>query len=164
MRRGLSIRARLALVYALLAVLMLAAVTVSVWLIEQRDSRLTLERNARASAADLAVAVSAPSTDGDGDGYGAGTPTLACEPPEGTVSQDGDCDDADATVFPGAPERCDGHRNDCTPGEEPRSTWYLDGDGDGTGGEVSWTGCAPRLPEDRCSNAAGPWPGVRRLP
>ncbi len=73
MRRGLSIRARLALVYALLAVLMLAAVTVSVWLIEQRDSRLTLERNARASAADLAVAVSAPSTDGDGDVDDGGT-------------------------------------------------------------------------------------------
>jgi hypothetical protein len=42
--------------------------------------------------------------DGDGDGYGAGAATTACEPPEGFVSQDGDCDDSDSAFFPGATE------------------------------------------------------------
>ncbi|MBN93696.1 MAG: hypothetical protein CL928_06410, partial [Deltaproteobacteria bacterium] len=31
-----------------------------------------------------------------------------------SVTQDSDCDDADATVFPGAPELCDGIYNDCS--------------------------------------------------
>ena len=34
----------------------------------------------------------------------AAAPVLACEPPEGFVTQDGDCDDGDAAFFPGATE------------------------------------------------------------
>lgn len=45
-----------------------------------------------------AGASAAPSIDADGDGYTA----------------DVDCDDGDAHTFPGAPELCDGVRNDCT--------------------------------------------------
>lgn len=41
-----------------------------------------------------------PEVDADGDGY--------------TASQ-GDCDDANSTVYPGAPEYCDGLDNDCDP-------------------------------------------------
>ena len=47
-------------------------------------------------------------TDGDGDGYGdpAGSSVQACKGPSGTVSNADDCDDEDATVYPGAPELC----------------------------------------------------------
>jgi hypothetical protein len=40
--------------------------------------------------------------DGDGDGYGTGEAISACEAPSGTVSNDQDCDDGDAGVYPGS--------------------------------------------------------------
>uniref|UniRef100_UPI0021D45C4B putative metal-binding motif-containing protein n=1 Tax=Aestuariivivens sediminicola TaxID=2913560 RepID=UPI0021D45C4B len=64
-------------------------------------------------------------TDVDGDGYS---------------SPGGDCDDTDNTVFPGAPEICDGKDNDCdglTDDEDPDvtglNTYYRDSDSDGYG-------------------------------
>ncbi|MBN8609412.1 MAG: hypothetical protein J0L92_02420 [Deltaproteobacteria bacterium] len=51
--------------------------------------------------------------DGDGDGFGTGAGTLACAPPSGTSVMNGDCDDADALVYPGASESCDGVNEDC---------------------------------------------------
>jgi hypothetical protein len=46
--------------------------------------------------------------DGDGDGFGAPGPntTLACSQPADRVRTDDDCDDADADVYPRAPESC----------------------------------------------------------
>jgi len=64
--------------------------------------------------------------DGDGDGYAEGT----C--PAGTM--DGDCDDTDETIYPGAPELCDDIDNDCddTVDEEVEIvTCMRDADGDG---------------------------------
>jgi hypothetical protein len=62
-----------------------------------------------------------------------------------------DCDDADAAVFPDAPERCDGLDNDCDGliDEGPaEATFFLDADGDGFGtGEP--------VPSDSCAPAAG---------
>ncbi len=61
-------------------------------------------------------------TDADGDGFGFGA----------------DCDDSDATVFPSAPELCDGLDNNCNglvddePGENGVQGWS-DSDGDGFG-------------------------------
>nr|WP_281177174.1 Ig-like domain-containing protein [Marinobacterium profundum] len=53
--------------------------------------------------------------DGDADGFGvddAATNQLAYEIPEGTAAVAGDADDADDTVYPGAPEINDGKDND----------------------------------------------------
>ncbi|NBS68923.1 hypothetical protein EBT31_08395, partial [bacterium] len=54
--------------------------------------------------------------DNDGDGYGEdyslGIP-MCGESLEGYVAHDGDCDDSDATINPGATEVCDGIDNDC---------------------------------------------------
>ena len=65
-------------------------------------------------------------TDADGDGF----------------SQEEDCDDNDATVNPDARETCDGIDNDCDglfDDEDSNvfgtSTWYLDADADGYGGD-----------------------------
>jgi hypothetical protein len=52
--------------------------------------------------------------DGDTDSFGdASTYTYACAAPSGYVEDDTDCDDADATVFPGAVEAQDDQDEDC---------------------------------------------------
>lgn len=50
----------------------------------------------------------------DGDGWGRGRPVMACAAPDGWANRGSDCDDADLTAFPGAPEVCfDGRDQDC---------------------------------------------------
>jgi hypothetical protein len=64
---------------------------------------------------DDALDVSTFYADADGDGYGdAGSTTAACAAPSGYTADATDCDDADASVWPGATEVCgDGQINDC---------------------------------------------------
>ncbi|NVJ86007.1 MAG: HYR domain-containing protein, partial [Algoriphagus sp.] len=75
--------------------------------------------------------------DGDGDGYGDvnAQAIFACEAPAGYVTDNSDCDDSDATVYPGAPEVCDGKDNNCDGSidEGVQTAYYFDGDGDGYG-------------------------------
>jgi len=75
--------------------------------------------------------------DADGDGFGdPESTTEACDPPDGYVDNDIDCDDGDAFVHPGAFEQCDGIDNDCDPAtddSELEVDWYPDLDGDGYG-------------------------------
>jgi len=55
-------------------------------------------------------------TDADGDGVGVedGKTVAGCSPPDGYAETTGDCDDTDATAYPGALEACgDGVDNSC---------------------------------------------------
>jgi len=62
------------------------------------------------------------------------------------VMSDEDCDDLDASVYPGALEVCDGVDNDCDDetDEGVSTTYYADSDGDGFGAEDNSTeACSP---------------------
>ena len=81
--------------------------------------------------------------DSDHDGYGSSAVGIAaCEPPafflEPPVRIGGDCDDADALIHPGLPERCNTLDDDCDGVVDPIGTGngldlYADSDGDGYG-------------------------------
>ena len=87
--------------------------------------------------------------DADNDSYGTSTSKCLCSPSgnyRATVS--GDCNDNDATVYPGATERCDGKDNNCDgltdpPGSQGCTTYYYDYDNDTYGTSVSDCLCSP---------------------
>jgi hypothetical protein len=96
--------------------------------------------------------------DGDGDGYGRSTNTntmrWSCVRPNNRyVKTGGDCNDKDASIYPGAPELEDGKDNDCDgvvdDGLACLKPWYLDGDGDGYGRNstttIRWSCVRPNL-------------------
>ncbi len=81
--------------------------------------------------------------DGDGDAYGlTGLDQCWCDPTGSyTATLDGDCDDQDAAINPGAAEVCDGVDNDCNGSVDDGLTfadWYPDTDGDGFGNGAVW--------------------------
>lgn len=64
----------------------------------------------------------------------------ACEPAgdlddDGFTTEAGDCDDADATSYPGATELCDDKDNDCNGVADDSGYYYADTDGDGAGNQ-----------------------------
>jgi len=101
-------------------------------------------------ATDEAGAIDASTwyADADSDGYGDPAAThSSCSAPSGHVDDATDCDDADASISPGADETCDGADNDCdglTDEDDATDapTWYLDHDSDGYGTvDYTWVSC-----------------------
>ncbi len=112
--------------------------------------------------------------DDDGDGYGLEDDVVqSCHAPVGRADVEGDCDDDDASIHPGADETCDGVDNDCDDetDEDPvdGETWYTDDDGDGYGDPATGqSGCKPAGPvteiADDCDDAdAGIHPGAAEV-
>ncbi len=79
--------------------------------------------------------------DADADGFGSDALSVdACDQPSGMVDNNQDCNDLDADVNPDADELCDGRDNNCDGATDDdsaadASTWTLDADGDGFGGD-----------------------------
>ena len=78
--------------------------------------------------------------DDDGDGYGKSTTsTVSCSKPAGYVMPDGDCNDSDSSINPGASEVCNDIDDDCDRTVDEDATdaddYYPDDDGDGYGDE-----------------------------
>lgn len=72
--------------------------------------------------------------DRDGDGFGTDNTAYnkwSCVQPTGYVDIKGDCKDWDGSVYPGAPDPCDGIDNNCNGIVDEGLTWYKDEDNDG---------------------------------
>ncbi len=89
--------------------------------------------------------------DNDGDGYGSGITTQACSKPAGYVAVlNGDCNDANAAIHPGATEICNGLDDNCNGQTDEGlafTTYYQDLDLDGYGN--------PAVSKSACSQPAG---------
>lgn len=101
--------------------------------------------------------------DTDGDTFGdANNSTTSGTQPAGYVADDTDCDDTDGTIYPGAPELCDGQINDC--GTATLPTDEVDDDGDGyvdcTIDAGGWDGVGSVVGGDDCDdNDSNNYPG-----
>ncbi|NMO18014.1 hypothetical protein HPC49_14790 [Pyxidicoccus fallax] len=87
--------------------------------------------------------------DADADGYGTSSQTTqACSQPGGYVSNASDCNDAYASIRPGATEVCNGGDDNCNgeTDEGVRTTYYADGDGDGYGDSIIYRQLCARPP------------------
>lgn len=108
--------------------------------------------------------------DWDGDGFGGPEITVDCSKPVGYVDNDGDCDDNDKNVHPGAAEVCNMKDDNCNGQVDENlveQTHYEDKDGDGYGaatGKTAFAKCPPPgfapLPGDCDENDPKVHPGV----
>jgi len=107
--------------------------------------RVPDDTSAVGTGVDTADTDSVTPVDADGDGHA-------------SIATGGDdCDDHDPTVYPGAPEKCDGKDNDCN-GEVDDNPidgqpFYADADGDGYGDPNTIVyGCGPLPPKGGATN------------
>jgi hypothetical protein len=95
--------------------------------------------------------------DSDGDGYGNPAVSIqACSQPAGYVTNNTDCNDADAAVHPGAAEICNGKDDNCNGQVDeglPKNAYYMDLDGDGYG-DAKYTIQSCGRPEGYVSNSS----------
>jgi len=90
--------------------------------------------------------------DADGDEYGSTLSKCLCAATQAySATVAGDCNDSDASVFPGAPESCNGKDDNCDLVADPEgmpgcSVFYRDQDGDTIGSEEHKCLCAPDGP------------------
>ena len=86
-------------------------------------------------------------TDADGDGFGEGSSGQnLCEQPNGTVTNNTDCDDNNNAINPAVAEVCNGIDDDCSGASDDGLTfidYYTDSDNDGFGNpNISFNACA----------------------
>ena len=81
--------------------------------------------------------------DVDGDGFGNDNiSVVACNPPNGYVSNGIDCNDNNSNIYPGNVESCDNIDNDCNMlTDECCESYYVDNDGDGFGSNTTVESC-----------------------
>lgn len=102
-------------------------------------------------AADEGLTFSNYYADADADGYGDGAATNACASPgAGYVTSNGDCNDGNAQINPGATEICNAFDDNCDGQINeglPLTTYYDDADADGYGAGIPVVSCAPISPQ-----------------
>lgn len=95
------------------------------------------ERNYNGSIGGSACLMQTWYADADGDGYGnPAVTTVACNAPLGYVANNTDCNDANASIHPGAAEVCNSIDDNCNGSIDEGltfTTYYADADGDGYG-------------------------------
>ena len=109
--------------------------------------------------------------DADGDTFGdVSSVSTGCSAPVGTVSDNTDCDDTEAGVYPGATEVCDDLDNGCNgPDDDLVGAWYTDADNDGYGGStIASTACTQPIhtavaPDDCNDDEDFAFPGAPEL-
>ena len=123
-----------------------------VWAVSANDDDRSSGDGASSTSLSLAVGCDGVmyfrDTDRDGYGSAASGTRLDCEPREGYSTVEGDCDQNDAEINPGAEEYCNEHDDDCDDlvdeGSLPQAH-YPDPDGDGHGepGSEAVLDCPP---------------------
>jgi hypothetical protein len=113
------------------------------------STTVTLTGSATVTANFCSVQTWHPDLDEDGYGNPAGATINQCSQPAGYVADNTDCNDANASINPGATEMCDGVDNNCDGqiDEGVMLTWYRDSDQDGYGDPANSIG--------QCSQPAG---------
>lgn len=98
--------------------------------------------------------------DADGDGYGSDIDYnyfSVCALPTGYVENGGDCNDGNASTYPGAVEICDGEDNDCNDAIDDGltfETWYADNDADNYGDAFNTTSTCNGMPSGYVTDAS----------